>query len=141
MVPTKLFRPLTKPYWSDGEDRRKQTRRSLDAVINDGVDHVDDPHFGLPVLLLGASDGDAQAAPHWHRLILRTGLIVPAEKFFMDLEGADNAAATRAGGRARDHSSTRMRGETGAASATLEVIDLPFRRLRRRPADSGATEA
>ena len=39
------------------------------SLINNGVDHVDDPQSGLPVLLLGSSGGDAQAASPRHCLI------------------------------------------------------------------------
>lgn len=67
-------------------------------MINDGVDHVDDPQSGLPVLLLGSFDGDAQAAPDRHYLIIfKKGLAVPAEKFFLYLEALIKSQQTHAG--------------------------------------------
>jgi hypothetical protein len=76
-------------------------------VINDGVDHVDDPQSGLPVLLLGSSGGDAQAAPPRHCLIyLRKGLAMLAEKFFLYLEALIKSQQSHSDGSPRVISSS-----------------------------------
>ena len=76
-------------------------------MINNGVDHVDDPQSGLPVLLLGSSGGDAQAAPPRHCLIFfGKGLTMLAEKFFLYLEALIKTQQTHSDGAPRVISSS-----------------------------------
>ena len=68
---------------------------------------MDDPQFGLPVLLLGSSDGDAKAAPLRHCLIFfGKGLIMLAEKFFLYLEALIKSQHTHSDGSPRVISSS-----------------------------------
>jgi hypothetical protein len=78
------------------------------SLINNGVDHVDDSQFRLPVLLLGSFDGDAQASPHRHCLIgyFGKGLIMLAEKFFLYLEALIKTQQTHSDGSPRVVSSS-----------------------------------
>jgi hypothetical protein len=77
------------------------------SLINNGVDHVDDPQSGGSVLLLGSSDGDAQAAPYRHCLIfLGKGLTMLAEKFFLYLEALFNSQQVHSDGGPRVISSS-----------------------------------
>jgi hypothetical protein len=71
-------------------------------LINNGVDHVDDPQSGLPVLLPGLSGGDAQAPLHRDCLIfLEKGLTMLAEKFFLYLEALIKSQQTHSDGAPR----------------------------------------
>jgi hypothetical protein len=77
------------------------------SLINNGVDHVDDPQSGLPVLLLGSSGGDAQAAFPRHCLIFRErASTMLAEKFFLYLEALIKSQQTHSDGAPRVISSS-----------------------------------
>lgn len=68
---------------------------------------MDDPQSGLPVLLLGSSDGDAQAALHRDCLIFfGKGLTMLAEKFFLYLEALIKSQQTHSDGAPRVISSS-----------------------------------
>ena len=75
-------------------------------MINNGVDHVDDPQSRVPVLLLGSSGGDAQAPLHRHCLIFGKGLTMLAEKFFLYLEALIKSQQTHSDGAPRVISSS-----------------------------------